>query len=362
MNIVGMPSDETACSWQRLYLPLHFVRKQGLADVTFAWKREEELCSQADVVIYQRHYQQEPLSWWRTLVSWRQTRERWPILVWEMDDDVWAIPASNPFKRFYTKEVIAAIDEMVATADLITVPSAGLAAVLKSKTKAPVVILPSGMDPQALSLQRTAHDDGLVRIGYAASDTHHEDLEQCANALRRVLVKRKHVRLILQGVIAKGCLDNLPQDQVIRQPWMPFGSGYYPHLASLGVDIWIAPLKPMRFNFGKASVKVLEAAMLKTPIICSPVGVYTEVVKRGVTGLFASTPAGWEDALLQLIDDAGARRQMGAAAFEAVSQFTYDQLARQWVAAYQQRLEEVHGRHQTDPGVVRVPELSAQSA
>lgn len=336
MKILAFASDETACSWQRLYLPLHYMRAGGLAEVTFCWSANEALCSQADVVVYQRHYQPEPLAWWREMLSWRKTREKSPALVWEMDDDIWAIPDSNPFKKFYTKEVLASVDEMVATADLVTVTSIGLAAILQSKTAARVVVLPSGLDPEALTLARKPAEDGIVRIGYAASDTHRDDLDQCASALRRVLIKRPNARLVLKGIIAKGSFDDLPADQVIRVRWETFNSAYYSHLAELAIDIWIAPLKASRFNRAKAHVKLLEAFMLKSPIICSPVGIYAEVLKNGVTGLFASTPAGWEDALLRLIDNQAEREAMGGAGYECAKQYTYDRLAANWLAAYEE--------------------------
>jgi len=309
------------------------MRAQGLAEATFCWKPDEPLCAAADVVIYQRHYQPEPLAWWREMRSWRETRPQSPALIWEMDDDVWAIPDSNPFKRFYTEEVLSAIDEMVATADLITVPSNGLGAILKTKTQAPVIVLPSGLDPEAMTLVRRPAENGIVRIGYAASDTHHEDLEQCANALRRVLRKRSNVRLALKGIIAKGALDDLPESQVIRVRWETFNSAYYSHLADLAIDIWMAPLKPTRFNRAKSHVKCLESWMLKAPIICSPVGIYSAVLQNEVTGLFASTPAGWEDALLRLIDNQEEREAMGAAGYEVAKGFTYDLLANIWLVA-----------------------------
>lgn len=346
MKVVAFPSDETACSWQRVYLPLHFARAQGLLDAQFAWKPDEIACGTADVVLYQRHYMPEPLAWWREMLRWRRTGHQAPALVWEMDDDVWAIPDSNPFKRFYTVGVLSAIDEMVATADLAIVPSKGLAAVVATKTAAPVRIIPSGLDPAALTLRRAPGDGRTIRIGYAASDTHNDDLAQCANALRRVLTKRPHVQLVLKGVLARGVLDDLPQSQVVRETWETFGSAYYPNLAALAIDIWIAPLKPMRFNYSKAAVKILEAFMLRTPIICSPVGIYADVLEHGTTGLFASTPAGWEDALLQLIDDAALRHAMGEAGHDVVKAFTYDTLAPQWAAAFDEAvsLRQTHAR------------------
>jgi glycosyltransferase involved in cell wall biosynthesis len=49
------------------------------------------------------------------------------------------------------------------------------------------------------------------------------------------------------------------------------------------------------------------------PVVASPVGALTEIVKDGETGLLASSPEQWGDALERLIIDRDLRLRLGAA-------------------------------------------------
>jgi glycosyltransferase involved in cell wall biosynthesis len=54
------------------------------------------------------------------------------------------------------------------------------------------------------------------------------------------------------------------------------------------------------------------------PVIASPVGANAEIVREGETGLLATTPQEWIDAIRRLATDAPLRTKMGRAGRERV--------------------------------------------
>jgi glycosyltransferase involved in cell wall biosynthesis len=85
-----------------------------------------------------------------------------------------------------------------------------------------------------------------------------------------------------------------------------------------GFDAGIMPLPDERWERGKCGYKLIQYMACGRPVVASPVGVNCRIVKHGVNGFLASTPAEWERALATLRDDPARRHEMGRAARETV--------------------------------------------
>jgi glycosyltransferase involved in cell wall biosynthesis len=79
------------------------------------------------------------------------------------------------------------------------------------------------------------------------------------------------------------------------------------------MDIGIMPLPDEPWARGKCGYKLIQYGACGLPVIASPVGVNTEIVEDGRTGLLATTPHEWREALERLILDAKLRQSMGQA-------------------------------------------------
>lgn len=77
------------------------------------------------------------------------------------------------------------------------------------------------------------------------------------------------------------------------------------------MNIGIMPLPDESWARGKSGYKLIQYMACGLPVVASPVGVNADIVVAGETGLLASTPAQWRDALVTLLDDAALRRRMG---------------------------------------------------
>ena len=79
------------------------------------------------------------------------------------------------------------------------------------------------------------------------------------------------------------------------------------------MDIGIMPLPDAPWARGKCGYKLIQYMACGLPVVASPVGVNSDIVEVGVSGLLATDTGQWRTALTRLIDDSALRAAMGAA-------------------------------------------------
>lgn len=73
------------------------------------------------------------------------------------------------------------------------------------------------------------------------------------------------------------------------------------------------PLPDDDYTRGKCGLKALQFMATGRPVVLSPVGMNSDLVRSGENGLLASTAEQWVDALEQLASSAELRRRLGEA-------------------------------------------------
>lgn len=165
-----------------------------------------------------------------------------------------------------------------------------------------VRVIPTTIDTQRYTPQPKA-TGGPVCVGWSGSVTTIEHLRPLSGVLRRVQA-RYGVRLRVLGdprfTIEGAAVESLPWQEATE-------------VADLApLDIGIMPLPDEEWARGKCGLKALQYMGLGIATVMSPVGVNAEIAAGGAARL-ASTDAEWEATLGQLIEDATARRTLGAA-------------------------------------------------
>jgi glycosyltransferase involved in cell wall biosynthesis len=79
------------------------------------------------------------------------------------------------------------------------------------------------------------------------------------------------------------------------------------------MDIGIMPLRDRPFERGKSGYKLIQYMACGLPTVASPIGVNSEIVEDGTTGLLASGNEEWRGALTRLIGNPDLRRSFGLA-------------------------------------------------
>jgi hypothetical protein len=79
------------------------------------------------------------------------------------------------------------------------------------------------------------------------------------------------------------------------------------------MDIGIMPLPDQEWARGKSGYKLIQYMACGLPVVASPVGVNSDIVRNGINGYLAGSPDEWREALTRLIDDPDHRMRLGAA-------------------------------------------------
>lgn len=78
-------------------------------------------------------------------------------------------------------------------------------------------------------------------------------------------------------------------------------------------DIGLAPLRNDIFTKGKCGYKILQYMACGLPVVCSPVGINSEIVDEGINGFYAVTIEEWVEKLSCLIKHPSLRQEFGQA-------------------------------------------------
>jgi glycosyltransferase involved in cell wall biosynthesis len=76
-------------------------------------------------------------------------------------------------------------------------------------------------------------------------------------------------------------------------------------------DVGVSWVPDDLWSRGKCGLKVLQYQAAGLPVLANPVGVQTELIVPGVTGLLAKTPEEWVEAVRRLAGDPALRQRMG---------------------------------------------------
>src|SRR5437763_15948472 len=75
-------------------------------------------------------------------------------------------------------------------------------------------------------------------------------------------------------------------------------------------DIGIAPTPTDRWTLGKCGFKIVQYMAAGLPVVASPVGANSELVREGESGFLPETPEDWAAAVVRLAKDVELRAAM----------------------------------------------------
>ncbi len=237
--------------------------------------------------------------------------------VYDFDDALLVGYAAAAHRRFqWTKQEGRRAIACMSRAKLVLTGNATLAAQAAEYARR-VEVIPSCVDPQSQPLRVHGEQD-LPTIGWIGSHTTVSYLEPLLEVLDRMQARGARFRFVVIG-----------GDSGLRAPWIehrPWSEETQAgELAQL--DIGVMPLPDTEWTRGKSGYKLLQYFAAGVPAVASPVGVNTYFVSEG-RGIAATSAREWEIALDELLHDAGAREQRGAAARQFVERhYSYQRWA-----------------------------------
>jgi len=264
---------------RRLYLPFAALSRLGqLRDL-----RDD------DVVVFQRPMLELP-----TLV-FERLAARGRRTVFDFDDAI-----------FEARFVRRKFHRLVALCDRVVAGNSYLAAATEAPDK--TTIIPTAVDTGRFSAQPPRDGRGAdVVVGWTGLSSNYRQFAVAAPAIGRALERTGATFLAISDAPPPPALAML-RPAFLR--WRP-----ETEVADLArIDIGVMPLPDGAYERGKCAYKLIQHMALARPVVGSPVGANRDVVTDGGDGFLPATDAAWEDALVRLISDTDARKQMGSKA------------------------------------------------
>jgi glycosyltransferase involved in cell wall biosynthesis len=265
-------------------------------------------------------------------------------IVWDNDDDVSALPRSNPhYRRLGASGRRAMLDgtaAMARLADVVTTPSELLAAKYRELGAADVRVLENRLPREFLGVKPIAHE-GVV-IACLAALEHRLDYDQLGlrDTLAQLLDARPDVRLLTIGL----GLGLAPK----RTEHVPLAG--FPDLVRIlaRADVGIAPLTDIAWNRARSNVKLKEYAAAGLAWLASPVGPYAGMGERQGGRLVADDR--WHDALDRLVASGRDRRALARRGAKWVKREGVDRHAGEWEGALRDAVERGRTRRRRAAG------------
>lgn len=273
-------------------------------NLTNVHRRKDEIARGADVLVLKNICDPDMLP----LISERRREGR--LTVYELADDIGAVPPWNPVHFFYRDpENLSLFKRSARCCDSMQFSVPELKRIYGYLNDSSVVF------PNQISTvppERRYGDRPDIVIGWGGSHGHLEDMVDIAPALVDWITSTDGICLSLMcSEPIWSLFERLP---AARKRWFRPGSldDYYAFLE--GIDIGLAPLKDTAFNRSRSDVKFLEYAVHGIVPVVQAAVPYTATVQQGVTGFLFKDAGEMIGALKRLADETRLIPEVGKAA------------------------------------------------
>jgi glycosyltransferase involved in cell wall biosynthesis len=233
-------------------------------------------------------------------------------LIFDFDDSIWLPNVSAANQKLAFLKNPSKTSDIIQVANRTVVGNPYLADYAGQFTKN-IVLIPTAVDTDEYHRRRplAVKKDGRVCIGWSGSQTTIEHFKLLEPVLREI--KAKYGTKVYFKVIGDGSYANrelgIQGIQWTRET----------ELAALEeIDIGIMPLPDDEWSKGKCGLKALVYMAMEIPAVLADVGVNSEIVTDGVTGLLSASHEDWIEKLSLLIENAELRCKLGKAGRERV--------------------------------------------
>lgn len=245
------------------------------------------------------------------------------FIVYSCDDLITDMPLKSHFRNLVPADARRRFKAAVHDCDRLVVSTQFLADTF-SHLIDDIRIVPNRLERDTwLTLKTRRRTGPRPRIGWAGGTGHQGDLE-----LIRPIIEatRDEADWVFFGMCPPEIRPLLAEYHEL------VGFNAYPKkLASLNLDIAVAPLEDIPFNYGKSNLRLLEYGALGIPVVCSDILPYRNSPAKRV----ANEPAQWISALRERIHDlAAAEREGEQMKAWVVGNYILEDHLHEWLSAH----------------------------
>ncbi|WP_166364044.1 glycosyltransferase [Pseudomonas akapageensis] len=298
-HVLALPMNKSAVGHYRVLQPLHELEAAGWVTeqqyFEIPTSIELERCS-PDVVILQGRYTEGFVKEIERLKTYSKG-----FCIYELDDYVIKVPKKNGHLKHTPRDLEGSLRRGIARCDRLVVSTQPLADAL-SDSHHDIRVVPNMLAQQlwtGLRSQRRA--SSKPRVGWGGGTSHTGDLEVIAEVVKALA---KDVEWVFFGM----CPPELRP--YVHEFHPPVALEVYPaKLASLNLDLALAPLEYHIFNDCKSNLRLLEYGACGYPVIVTDTQAYRGYLP--CTRIKTNTTEEWLDAIRMHLADPDASYSMG---------------------------------------------------
>ena len=262
--VLAVHADNFGCGHYRIIHPGQGMTQAGLADVRvseYHYGPIEMERLRPDAWVLQRLVGDVPFETVRRTAPFTQA-----FKVAELDDYLLNLPLKNGHRDHIPKEVPRLLRRWLALMDRFVVSTVPLAEAMAG-LHPDIRVVPNRLPPDRWGRLASLRRQGRrPRVGWAGGVGHQGDLELIADVVKALA---DEVEWVFLGMCPE------PMRRYLHEYHVPVAIEAYPaKLASLNLDLALAPLEHNIFNDCKSNLRLLEYGACGYPVVCSDVTPY----------------------------------------------------------------------------------------
>lgn len=263
-KLMAFPADLMGCGHYRVIEPFHAARKAGLIDGYLGSDHYDPLdmaVFEADTLLLQRQVSDAQLDFLRNYRRFFKLR-----LIYELDDLITNLPVESAHKGNIPKDIAKRLRRGLELCDRFIVSTEPLKEAYRDLID-DIRVVPNRIDREKWEhLQPQRRTGKKPRVGWAGGISHGGDLALVIDLVKETA---QEVDWVFFGMVREEFRPYLAETHAgVDTPLYPA------KLASLNLDLAIAPIAENHFNDCKSNLKLLEYGILGYPVIASDFGPY----------------------------------------------------------------------------------------
>ncbi|MEN9657060.1 MAG: hypothetical protein RL571_525 [Pseudomonadota bacterium] len=258
------PADQTGCGQYRILQPFAAMQEEQKISGAIAFELFPafELAKLApDVMVFQRQISAQQIDFLRLSKACAPS-----FKVYELDDYLPNIPIKSAHRSHMPKDVVKSLRKALTFVDRFTVSTDELASAYQGMHSVMHVVNNYLPVPLWGDLHSERNQGKKPRVGWAGGASHTGDLELIESVVKALA---HEVEWVFFGM----CPDKLRPFVHEFHAGVPIGL-YPAKLASLNLDLALAPLEQNIFNQCKSNLRLLEYGVCGFPVICTDIAPY----------------------------------------------------------------------------------------
>jgi glycosyltransferase involved in cell wall biosynthesis len=230
-------------------------------------------------------------------------------ILFDLDDAIMYRSSSSPHPHSLSRRL--KFRWMVKGSDVVTVGNQFLKnEVLKVDRRKRVFIIPTCIDMDLYPKKKKISNRPEIILGWIGTKGNLKYLKRLEPVFETIRQRFPHVKL---KIVSNDFYDpsSLP---VIKKPWKLEDENA--DLTSF--DIGLMPLNDDLWSRGKCGLKIVQYLSVGLPVVCTPVGINSDIIQNGENGFWAANNQEWIDRLSTLIQNPDLRYQMGLKGIKTV--------------------------------------------